>query len=73
MNEMEHFEHLDRFELRASDIKDGIHASLACITCPRLENITTFYISFHESPLGWFDFAKIGKSINRRIKSIETD
>ena len=23
--------------------------------------------------LGWFDFAKIGKSINRRIKSIETD
>ena len=25
------------------------------------------------SKLGWFDFAKIGKSINRRIKSIETD
>ena len=46
MNEMEHFEHLNRFELRASDIKDGIHASLACITCPRLENITTNFLHF---------------------------
>ena len=28
--------------------------------------VTTLHIS-------WFDFAKIGKSINRRIKSIKTD
>ena len=33
-------------------------------------------VVFHDQAmyaLSWFDFAKIGKSINRRIKSIETD
>ena len=36
MNEMGHFGRLHRFELRVSDIQDGIHERLACITGRRL-------------------------------------
>ena len=46
MNEMEHFECSDRFELWASGIQDGIHARLACITCCHLENIATNFLQF---------------------------
>ena len=46
MNEMEHFERSDRFELWASDIQDGIHACLAYISCHRLENSTTIFLHF---------------------------
>ena len=46
MNEMEHFERSDRFELWASGIQDGIHACLACITCRHLENIATNCLQF---------------------------
>ena len=44
MNEMDHFERSDRFELWVSGIQDGIHARLACITCCRLENIATNFL-----------------------------
>ena len=57
MNEMEHFEHSDRFELWASDIQDGIHAHLACITCHDLENIATNFLHFVSwIPIMWFQF-----------------
>ena len=46
MNEMEHFERSDRFELRVSGIQDGIHARLACITCRCLESIATNFLQF---------------------------
>ena len=46
MNEMEHFERSDSFELWASGIQDGIHARLACIKCRRLENIATNFLQF---------------------------
>ena len=48
MNEMEHFEHSDRFEW-ASGIQGGIHARLqnvACITCLCLENIAINFLQF---------------------------
>ena len=46
---MEHFDRSNRYELRASGIRDGIHsihARLACITCRRLENIATNFLQF---------------------------
>ena len=46
MNEMEHFERSDRFDLWASGIKDGIHARLAGITCRRLEKVATNFLQF---------------------------
>ena len=56
MNEMEHFERSDRFELWASGIQDGFHARLACITCRRLKNITTNFLQFHFMNLHDFIF-----------------
>ena len=44
MNEMDHFERSDRFELCVSGIQDGIHAHLACITYRRLENMAINFL-----------------------------
>ena len=61
MNEMEHFERSDRFELHMYELLVSKMESMhACITCHCLENIAPEYhhqlftISFHKSP--WFHF-----------------